>query len=57
MGGKAGLQTKEFAELLDLPLDAQLKNLLGSRAESFLNPAYRKGAKKTLDPVILNQSK
>ena len=55
VGGKCELQTKEFAELMDLPLDAQLNVLLGSTADSFLKPTFREGAKKTLDSVMLKK--
>ena len=54
-GYESALLTDNFKELLLDPVDVQLKKLLGSEAEDFLHPTFREGAKKTLNPVVVNR--
>lgn len=54
-GYESALLTDNFKELLLDPVDIQLKKLLGSEAEDFLHPTFREGAKKTLNPVVVNR--
>ena len=52
---ESSLLTDNFKELLLDPVDVQLKKLLGSEAEDFLHPTFREGAKKTLNPVVVQR--
>ena len=49
------LLTDNFKELLLDPVEVQLQKLLGSEAEDFLHPTFREGAKKTLNPMVVQR--
>lgn len=56
-GIESSLLTDNFKELLLDPVDVQLQKLLGSDAEDFLHPTFREGAKKTLNPVVVQRKR
>ena len=49
--------TDNFKELLLDPVDVQLQKLLGPDAEDFLHPTFREGAKKTLNPMVVQRKR
>lgn len=54
-GIESSLLTDNFKELLLDPVDVQLQKLLGPNAEDFLHPTFREGAKKTLNPMVVQR--
>lgn len=54
-GTESSLLTDNFKELLLDPVDVQLLKLLGPDAEDFLHPTFRDGAKKTLNPMVVQR--
>lgn len=56
-GEDSALLTDNFKELLLDPVDVQLQKLLGSEAEDFLHPTFREGAKKTLNPMMVQRKR
>ena len=54
-GVDSALLTDNFKELLLDPVEVQLQKLLGSEAEDFLHPTFREGAKKTLNPMVVQR--
>ena len=54
-GVESSLMTDNFKELLLEPVDVQLLKLLGPDAEDFLHPTFRDGAKKTLNPIVVQR--
>ena len=54
-GIESSLLTDNFKELLLDPVDVQLLKLLGPDAEDFLHPTFRDGAKKTLNPMVVQR--
>ena len=54
-GIESSLLTDNFKELLLDPVDVQLHKLLGPDAEDYLHPTFREGAKKTLNPMVVQR--
>ena len=54
---ESSLLTDNFKELLHDPVEVQLQKLLGANAEDFLNPTFREGAKKTLNPMATQRKR
>lgn len=54
-GIESSLLTDNFKELLLEPVDVQLLKLLGPDADDFLHPTFRDGAKKTLNPIVVQR--